>query len=88
MVMRRAAGRHCFLFIKKKKTTDTWLCDARLDAIVFCFSLSYSLLTFLSATVRSSPQSKIMSCLQLSTQQEDDHLLLLRTTYRCSCLSI
>ena len=40
---------------KKKLTTDTWLCDARLDAIVFCFSLSYSLLTFLSTTVRSSP---------------------------------
>ena len=73
---------------KKKLTTDTWLCDARLDAIVFCFSLSYSLLTFLSTTVRSSPQSKIMSWLQLSTQQEDAHFLLLRTTYRCSRLSI
>jgi len=49
------ASSHCFLFQWKKLTTDTWLCDARLDAIVFCFSLSYSLLTFLSTTVRSSP---------------------------------
>jgi len=56
---------------------------------LFFVSLSLTLyLHFWAQQCAVPPQSKIMSWLQLSTQQEDDHLLLLRTTYRCSRLSI